>query len=132
MKPDQLKSLALLLVRLAFGARLIYGVMDNILSWDRMVEFEAFLTANGFPFPLVSAIVSVYLQMLCGISWILGYKVKYTALLMVGNFLVAIVGVHLIHGDSYINTAPAIHLLCISLLLFVFGAGLYALDKKEG
>jgi putative oxidoreductase len=130
MKLDKFKPLALLLVRLAFGTRLIYGTIDNVLSWERMLEFEAFLAANGFPFPLISAIVSVYLQMLCGISWILGYQVKLSSALMAGNFLVAIVGVHLLHRDSYINTAPAIHLLCISLLLLSFGPGKYALDKN--
>lgn len=129
MRSETFKSLTLLLVRLAFGARLIYGVMDNVLSWERMLEFEAFLSASGFPVPLVSAIVSVYLQLIAGISWVIGYQVKYSSLLMIGNFLVALIGVHLIQGDTYLNMAPAIHLLCISLLLLATGPGKYALDK---
>lgn len=96
-----------------------------------MLEFEVFLNSNGFPIPLVSAVVSVYLQLLAGISWIIGYQVKYSALLMIGNFLVALVGFHLIQGDSYINTAPAIHLLCIAVLLLAMGPGKYALDKTD-
>lgn len=130
MNSEKLKSLALLLIRIAFGARLIYGVMDNVLSWERMLEFEAFLSANGFPFPLVSAVVSVYLQLLAGISWIIGYQVTYSAMLMIGNFLIALVGFHLVQGDSYLNTAPAIHLFCIAVLLLAMGPGKYALDKK--
>lgn len=132
MPSETYKSLALLLIRLAFGARLIYGVIDNVVSWDRMLEFEAFLSANGFPVPLVSAILSVYFQLLAGISWIIGYQVRYSALLMIGNFLVALIGFHIIQGDSYLNTAPALHLLCISVLLFAIGPGKYALDKKKG
>ncbi|GAB5527105.1 MAG: hypothetical protein Roseis2KO_49770 [Roseivirga sp.] len=132
MRSETYKSLALLLIRLAFGIRLIYGVIDNVLSWERMLEFEAFLSANGFPLPLISAILSVYLQLIAGISWVIGYQVKYCALLMIGNFLVALVGFHIIQGDSYLNTAPAIHLLCISVLLLAIGPGKYALDKKKG
>ncbi len=132
MSSETYKSLALLLIRLAFGARLIYGVIDNVVSWDRMLEFEAFLSANGFPVPLVSAILSVYFQLLAGISWVIGYQVRYSALLMTGNFLVAVIGFHIIQGDSYLNTAPALHLLCISVLLFAIGPGKYALDKKKG
>lgn len=132
MPSETYKSLALLLIRLAFGARLIYGVIDNVVSWDRMLEFEAFLSANGFPVPLVSAILSVYLQLLAGISWVIGYQVRYSALLMTGNFLVAVIGFHIIQGDSYLNTAPALHLLCITVLLFAIGPGKYALDKKKG
>lgn len=132
MRSETYKSLALLLIRLAFGIRLIYGVIDNVLSWERMLEFEAFLSANGFPLPLVSAIVSVYLQLVAGISWVIGYQLKYSAILMIGNFLVALVGFHILQGDSYLNTAPAIHLLCISILLLATGPGKYALDKKKG
>ncbi len=131
MRSETFKSLALLLIRLAFGIRLIYGVIDNVLSWERMLEFEAFLSANGFPIPLVSAIVSVYLQLIAGISWVIGYQVKYSAMLMIGNFLVALIGFHIIQGDSYLNTAPAIHLLCISILLLAMGPGKYALDKPR-
>jgi hypothetical protein len=46
---------------------------------------------------------------------------------MIFNFLVAIIGVHLLHGDSYINMAPAIHLLAVAFLLFTHGAGRYAI-----
>ena len=128
----KLKSIALLVIRLAFGGRIIYGVTDNVFSWEHMLAFEAFLQANGFPLPLVSAIASVYLQFLAGIAWVIGYKVRWAAALMAGNFLVALVGVHILHGDAYLNMAPAIHLLVISGLLWAFGAGHYSLDQKLG
>lgn len=123
-------SLAFLLLRLAFGFRLVYGTIDNVLSWEQMLEFRQFLESNGFPFPLLSAIISVYAQFLSGISWMIGYKVKFTAALMVLNFIVAIVGVHLLHGDSYLGTAPAIHLLVVAVFLFLCGPGEWSLDKK--
>lgn len=130
MEPTQNKSLALFALRLAFGFRLIYGVIDNILSWERMLEFRDFLALNGFPIPLISAVLSVYLQFLAGLCWILGYQVKLASVFMILNFVVAIVGVHLLHGDSYINMAPAIHLLVVAFLLYVLGPGNISLKEK--
>ena len=61
------KDVGILLLRLFIGLRLIYGVADNILSWDHMLAFRDFLAANQFPVPLFSAVLSVYAQLICGI-----------------------------------------------------------------
>lgn len=116
-----------MLIRLAFGFRLIYGTADNVVSMERMFEFRDFLQAHGFPFPLVCAFVSVILQFLAGLSWVVGYKVRWFSALMVLNFLVALLGVHL--GDSYLNASAAIHLVVISLFLLTHGPGRYAVDN---
>ena len=44
-------DLALLAARLVIGGFLIYGVWDNIVSAERMAEFEKFLTVKGFALP---------------------------------------------------------------------------------
>jgi len=119
---------SLLIVRLAFGFRILYGVIDNVIDWDRMIEFEHFLSANGFPFPLLAAVVSVYAQFLSSISWLAGYKIKISSGIMFLNFSVAIFGFHFASGDSYLGMAPAIHLAVISILLFTTGAGKLSLD----
>lgn len=121
-------DLSLLVVRIAFGIRLIWGTQDNILSYDRMLEFSHFLEVNGFPLPLVSAFASVYLQFAAGVCWILGLWVREAALVMVANFVVAILMVHL--GDTYINTAPAIHLLTFAFFLLCSGGGKYVIRKS--
>lgn len=126
MKLNHLTNLTVLFVRLAFGFRLIYGTIDNLASYDRMLEFSDFLESHGFPLPLVCAFTSVILQCTAGLSWILGYKVKWFSELMVINFAVAIAMVHI--GDSYLNSAPAIHLLVISLFLLTHGPGKYAIE----
>ncbi len=121
-------DIALLAIRLAFGFRLIYGVSDNIMHWGRMLEFRDFLLENGFPFPLICALISVYAQLFAGISWIIGYKVRVFSLLMLLNFTIAIIQVHLWHGDSYIQTAPAIHMLVVAFLIYFAHAGKYSAD----
>ncbi len=122
--------MAILSLRIAFGFRLIYGTLDNIISFERMREFEHFLDSMGFPLPLVAAIISVYVQFLAGLSWIVGWKVKLSSLLMILNFVVAIVGVHILHADTYLNTAPAIHLMVIAFFLYTNGPGKYALSAN--
>jgi putative oxidoreductase len=59
---DRKKDAGVLLMRLFVGLRLVYGVIDNVLQPERMIEFSKFLEQFGFPLPLVSAIVSVYAQ----------------------------------------------------------------------
>lgn len=125
---SKFSDLSLLLLRMAFGVRLIWGTQDNILSYDRMLEFTHFLEANGFPFPLVSAFASVYLQFAAGVCWIIGLWVRESALVMVANFLIAIIMVHI--GDAYMNTAPAIHLLAFSFFLLCSGGGRFVIKGQ--
>ena len=123
------KDLGILLLRLFIAVRLIYGVLDNVLHWDRMIEFSDFLQQNKFPFPLVSAIVSVYAQLIAGILILLGFKIRWAAALMIINFLIAIIMVH--HGQTFEQMTPALAILFCSLMFFFTGAGKYSLDRER-
>src|SRR5687768_11586193 len=39
-------------IRVLIGAFIVWGVQDNILSFERMEEFAQFLAARGVPLPL--------------------------------------------------------------------------------
>ena len=122
------KDVGLLILRLFIGIRLIYGVQDNILHWADMKEFEAFLRQHQFPFPLVSAIISVYAQALAGILFILGWKMRGTSILMIINFTVAIIMVHL--GQSFEEMTAVLYMLIASLALLFTGAGRYSIERN--
>ena len=124
---DHNKDVGVFLLRLFVGLRLTYGVLDNVVSWHHMKAFEAFLAANQFPFPLVSAVVSVYAQLICGILIVIGYKIRFAALLMIFNFLVALVMVH--RHDTIEGMTPALAMLFSSLLFFFYGAGRIAVRR---
>ncbi len=109
------------LLRLAVGIRLIYGTLDNVLSWERMLEFRDFLAGFGMPAPLVAAVVSVYAQFICGILFILGWQTRPAAFVMIINFLVALLLVH--RQDTLIGAYPAISILAASVLLLFQGPG---------
>ncbi|MEO9870833.1 DoxX family protein [Ekhidna sp.] len=130
---NKLKGYADLPIRLTVGFHLIYGTIDNIFSWERMLEFSNFLEAYGMPLPLFSAIMSVYIQFTCGVFFFLGFKIRPASILMIVNFIVAILLVHV--GDTYPSTYPAISMLAGSVFLMLNGAGKISLDvlinKKE-
>lgn len=121
------KDYAAIFIRLMAGFHLLYGVMDNVVSWHRMIEFKNFLAAQGFPFPLQCAVVSVYAQFTCGICFILGLFTRMAAAIMILNFLVAIIGVHL--KTEYPQTFPAIAMLASSLFLLFNGSGKISVDR---
>lgn len=124
---DKNKDIGIFLLRLFVGLRLIYGVTDNIFHWEHMIAFRDFLDKFHFPFPLVSAIVSVYVQFIAGLLLLLGYKIRIAAFAVILNFLVALVMVHL--NDSFESMTPALALLFICIALFFYGPGYYTIER---
>ena len=112
-----LKKHADFFIRGPVGFHLIYGSQDNVFSIERMQEFANFLASYDVVFPLVAAHLSVYAQLICGILFVLGKQVKWAALVMIVNFVVAIGLVHL--SDPYPQKFPAIVMLCSSIFLFL-------------
>lgn len=125
---DQNKDVGLLLLRLFVGVRLVYGVIDNLIAWERMIEFRDFLALHNFPLPLASAVISVYAQFLSGLMFVIGYKIRLAAALMIINFLVALVMVHL--RDSFEDVTPPLAMLFCSILFLFYGAGRFALQRR--
>jgi putative oxidoreductase len=120
LRPD----LGLLLFRVFLGGVLVYGTQDNVFSSERMHEFAAFLEQNGFPVPLASAYVSAWAQFVAGIFILIGFLARVAALVMVGNFLVALAMVHTgLPFDA--NIAP-LAMLSGAILLVLAGPGRYS------
>lgn len=117
---------SLLLMRCVVGAFLIWGVQDNLLSAERMAEFEQFLARFGFWQPQWMAPLSVWVQFAVGCGFVLGLFTRWAGLLCAANFVVAIVMVDAAGG---IRAAfPSACLVVIGLHLACNGAGRYALD----
>ncbi|MFN2457984.1 MAG: DoxX family protein [Chitinophagaceae bacterium] len=112
----------------SFSFRLIYGVIDNILHWEKMLEFEQFLNQFKFPLPLISAVVSVYAQFIAGILILIGWKIRWAAFVMIINLLVALVMVH--RNDTVEQMTRALAILFCCVLFLFYGSGRYSLDKR--
>jgi putative oxidoreductase len=120
------KAWAPLFARLFAGTFLVYMSQDNVVSWARMLEFAEFLRAHGFPAPLPCAMVSVYAQFTAGLLFLAGAFVRPAALVMVVNFVVALLGVHLsLPFREALD--PSAMLACALVLLFA-GAGPWSVD----
>ncbi len=114
-------------IRLVVGFHLIWGTQDNILSWERMLEFEEFLRVRGTPLPLFSAHLSVYTQFVCGVLVIAGAAVRAAAVPLVINFIAAILIAHL--GDTWGGTFPAAVMLASAFFFLFHGAGRLSVDE---
>ena len=119
----------ILLLRVFVGLRLIYGVIDNVVSWEHMMKFSSFLHSFNFPVPLASAITSVYLQLLAGFMIVLGLYFRYAALAIIINFSVALLTVH--WHDSPEGMTPALAILFCCILFLFQGPGRISIDEKR-
>ena len=99
---------------------------DNVFDRARMHEFEVFLSQHGFPLPSLAAPLSVYAGFIAGILYLLGLWVRPAAAVMIVNFAVAIVGVHLrLPFRAALEPSAMLATACALLLL---GPGALSLD----
>ncbi|QEC44144.1 DoxX family protein [Pseudobacter ginsenosidimutans] len=127
---DRNSDTGIFLLRLFVGFRLLEGVFDNILSWQRMQEFSDFLDKFSFPFPLFCAVLSVYAQAVAGLMIILGWQIRYAAMLMIINFAVALIMVH--WGQSLEEMTVPLLLLFVFVLFLFQGAGSITVSSLSG
>jgi putative oxidoreductase len=124
---EERKEWGAVFVRVLIGFHLMWGTQDNVLSQARMLEFRDFLAQNGFPFPLSCAYLSAYAQGFCGNLFMVGFAVRPAAVVMIGNFVIALLMVHL--GDTWNGAFPALMMLFGSIFLLFNGAGPLSLDR---
>lgn len=121
------REYGVLFLRLLIGFFIIWGVQDNALSHERMAEFEKFLGARGTPYPPFTARLSVYAQLICGLSILLGAFVRPIAIVFIINFTCAVVIAHL--GQSFAQMFPALMMIAAGFFFLFHGAGKFSVDE---
>ena len=129
---DSHKSFGILILRVFISSRLLYGVIDNILSWEQMMEFSKFLEANNFPFPIIAAVASVYIQFFGAIMILVGFKLRLASFVLTTNFMVALIFVHVMANDSIEGMTPALAMFFGCLTLLFTGADKISLENYLG
>ena len=124
-------DIGILLLRIFIGLRLVYGVIDNIISWQKMMEFASFLESHHFPLPITSAVLSVIVQFVGGLCILIGYKIRTASVVLVLNFIVAIVFVHIKSNDAIEGMTPALAMLFGNMTLFFTGGGRLSITKHQ-
>ena len=128
---SSLQSPLLLAIRLYWGWQLAQT------GWGKMHHIEKitdFFTSLNIPFPAFNAHFIAGLEFFGGILLILGLGSRIVSLLMVGNMLVAywtadheaLTSIFSDPGKFYV--ADPFTFLFSSILILVFGAGLFSLD----
>lgn len=113
-------SWGLLVLRLFVGLRVLYGVADNIVSEERMLEFAYYLKLYGFRFPFISAVISVYVQAIGATLLLLGWQHRIGCLFLIFNFSIAM-WTH--RHDSVEQATPAAAMLFSAVALLLTGPG---------
>ncbi|HYC88381.1 MAG TPA: DoxX family protein [Thermoanaerobaculia bacterium] len=126
---EQRREFGMFFVRLIVGFHLIHGTADNVFSWARMLEFRDFLAGRGVPFPLFAANLSAWAQFLCGILFILGLFLRPAAVVMIVNFICALIIAHRTGG--YQPASAALFMLFSSLAFLIHGPGRPALARRD-
>jgi putative oxidoreductase len=120
------KDYGAIFLRLIIGWRLIHGTQDNVFSWERMLEFRDFLEQHQVMYPLLAANVSVWAQFISGILFLLGAFTRAVAVVMIINFIAALLIVHI--GLSFLDSFDAIMMLFASVFFLFNGAGKFSVD----
>jgi len=92
-----------------------------------MAEFEKFLAARGTPAPAWAAQTSVYAQLVCGLSILLGAFVRPLSIIFIINFICAIAIAHL--GQTFQQMFPALMMIAAGLFFLFHGAGRFSVDE---
>lgn len=121
------EHIAILLLRLLVGSFLMWETWDNVSSAERMGEFVTFMEANGFIAAGLLAPLSVWAQFICGALLIVGLLTRWAGLVMVLNFVTALIMVHL--EDPFRGQFPALILIGVSFLFYARGAGRFGIDR---
>lgn len=118
---------SLLALRIGVGIFLVWGVIDNVVSVERMREFEQFLVNFGFAWPGFMAPLSVWAQFFIGLAFISGCLTRWAGVLCMINFIVAIIMVDSVGGlrGSFASGC----LVAIGLYLATHGPGRFSVDR---
>ena len=114
-------------LRLLIGVFIIYGVQDNVFSYQHMKEFAAFLQQKNVPFPLFSAFLSAYTQFICGIMILLGAWIRLASIPFIINFIAAIIIAHL--DDTFRGMFPSLMMIAAGFFFLFNGAGKLSVDE---
>jgi putative oxidoreductase len=128
---SKLQSPFLLAVRLYWGWQFAQSGWGKLHRLDGVTEF--FTTLN-IPFPHANAVLVSNLEFFGGILLILGLASRLTGLVLTGNMLVAYVTADRVALGSILSdpgkfyAADPYTFLFASVLMLIFGAGLFSVD----
>jgi len=127
----RLQSRFLLAIRLYWGWQFAQSGWGKLHRLDQVTEFFASL---NIPMPHANAVMVSNLEFFGGILLILGLASRLTGLILTGNMLVAYITADrealtsIFSDPGKFYTADPYTFLFASLMMLIFGAGLFSID----
>ena len=124
------------IVRIILGFTFFMYGYQKVFAWG-LEGTTHFFRTEGFPLPGVFALVASYLELLGGLALIVGFQVRWLALLFCIQMLVALFTTHLKHGFFYgppnkAGISNVLNLFGYALVLLILGAGPWSIDALRG
>lgn len=134
---NNLQPWGALLLRLVLGVAMMYHGWSKVIpaggfhggnAFSAIEHHSHYIASMGLPYWL--GIVSALTEFLGGALLLLGLFTRFAAFLVAINMLVALVMVNRHHG--YVGSEYSLALFVIAVMLFFYGSGVCALDRKLG
>jgi putative oxidoreductase len=125
------------LMRLVLGVAMMYHGYSKVVpaggfhrgnTFSALDHYAHFVSSLGLPYWL--GYISALTEFLGGLMIVLGLLTRFAAFLITCNMLVALMMVNRHHG--YSGSEYSLALFVIALMLFLYGAGNLAMDRKIG
>jgi len=125
---NTLQPFAAIFIRLAFGYHLIQYTYADVFTLSAATNNAGYLSTLGIPFPSIMAWVYILTEFLGGIALIIGFKIRWFAVALIINFLVAVFIAHA--HQPYSKSFESIQMLAVSCFFLFNGAGKLSIDSK--
>ncbi len=125
MKAVHNKDLGLLILRVVVGIIFIVHGYAKVTNIGGVVGFFGMLQLPAF-----LAYVVAYVELLGGVSLVIGYGSKVSSVLLAFTMIVAIIKVH--GPKGFANSEFVLTLLAANLAIFFAGSGKYSIGPKCG
>ena len=124
------------------AARILLMLLFVISGWGKLTNFGgtmAYFTSDALPAPALAAVIAIVMEFVVGLAIMVGFYTRPLALLiLVYTFATALIGHQFWSMEGAARVANAINfyknlgLMGGMLLLYVAGAGRYAIDARLG
>lgn len=128
----QLRDLGLLILRVGLGAAFVAHGLPKLLAGPhgKPMGWESLGNMAHLPMPVVFGFLAAVAETAGGLLVALGLLFRPACAVLFCNLLVALVMVHLRHGDSFLVYSHALEDAVVFLGLVFIGPGRYSVDAR--
>jgi len=123
--PSGLANFALLILRVFLGLAMIFVGLMKIPPSEQMIEL---VTKIGLPMPHFFAVLAGILEIVGGVSLVLGFFTRWGSLCVMAVVLTAIIFVHT--TDPFMKRFLPLLVLFTSFQFLLIGAGKISIDAR--